>query len=318
MAKSPHDSFNPKSLSKKKGALLGSMACIGLAFIIQIIGAWISGSLALLGDTAHVFTDFFSLTISFVALVLAARPATPNFSFGFHRLEVIATFVNGLLLLLVAVGLIWEAVERFFNPQEVLALPLIGFAIIGLLLNLIAAFFLSNASVPHSHGHGGCAHDHGEHHHSHQAGGHGDRNIRSALMHVLSDALSSMVVIIGAIATFFTNSPYIDPALAVGLALVIARWSYRLLKDSLRVLLEACPEHLQPSLVALAIKGMDPKIKEVIDLHLWEISSGMYAATAELKMAVTGVEEAHRIQEVVSRNLKEQFGIAHAVFQARA
>lgn len=293
------------------------MFCIGLAFLLQTFGAWVSGSLALLGDTAHVFTDFFSLSISFVALVLAARPTTPNFSFGFHRLEVIATFVNGLLLLLVAVGLVWEAVERFFSPQEVLALPLIGFATIGLLLNLVAAIFLSRASVPHSHGHGSsCGHDHGDSHdHSHEE--QEDRNIRSALIHVLSDALSSMVVILGAIVTFFTNSPYIDPALAIALALVIARWSHRLLKDSLRVLLEACPAHLQPSLVALAIKGMDPNIKEVIDLHLWEISSGMYAATAELKLKVTGVDEAHKIQEAVRRNLKEKFGIAHAVFQAQ-
>src|SRR5690606_10389953 len=125
----------------------------------QIIGAFFTGSLALLGDTAHLFTDMFSLTVSLIAVTLAALPATHARSFGLYRLEVLAAFLNGILLVMVALWLGWEAIERLRNPSAVLALPLIAIATGGMLVNLLSALLLSRAMAGsgaehHHHGHG--------------------------------------------------------------------------------------------------------------------------------------------------------------------
>lgn len=311
-SKSPHDSTNETELNQKKRALWMAILLGLVAFVLQVVGAIYTNSLALMGDTAHVFTDFFSLLISLLAISLAARPTTALFSFGFHRLEVLAAFLNGILLLGVALVLVVESAQRFLHPQDVLALPLVAVAAGGLLLNLLAAYFLSGAggTVQHAHAHGGhdCGHDH---HHRHPPS---DRNISAAMLHVLSDALSSLAVVVGATVTYFTQWQWVDPALAIALAAVIFRWSLRLLWESGRVLLEACPRHLQPGVVNLAIKGMDSRIREVRDLHLWEITSGMYAATAEFKLDPMSMEEAIDLQNKISKKLKESFGVAHSVF----
>lgn len=317
--RSPHDETDLTHIDRKKNALRMAIGLSLLGFVGQLVGSYYTGSLALLGDTAHLFTDLFSLVVSLVAIILALRPATQVRSFGLYRLEVLAAFLNGVLLVLVSLGLIYEAIERLRDPSPVLALPLVGIAAAGMLVNLASAWVLSRAMVPHTHmGHDdhGHEHDHGDHHDHGHGGGHDhhqDRNLQSAMMHVLSDALGSLGVVVGAIVTYFTDWLWVDPALAIILSIVILRWSVRLLVDSGHVLLEGTPRHIQVEKIIVALKGLDGRVREVEDLHVWEITSRMYAATAEVKVGEISLKDAEELRLRLGDHLRDKFGIAHSV-----
>jgi cobalt-zinc-cadmium efflux system protein len=328
--RSPHEETDLVHVDRKKNALRIAIALSLLGFVGQLLGSYYTGSLALLGDTAHLFTDLFSLVVSLVAITLALRPATQIRSFGLYRLEVLAAFLNGILLVLVGLGLIYEAIERLQSPSPVLALPLIWIAAAGMLVNLVSAWVLSRAMVAHTHlGHDhehDHAHEHShdhdhehehdhEHDHEHGSGhdhGH-DRNLQGAMMHVLSDALGSFAVVVGAIITYFTNWLWVDPILAIVLSLVILRWSVRLLLDSGHVLLEGTPRHIQVEKIIAELKRADARVKDVDDLHVWEITSRMYAATAEVTVGELSLKDADELRLLLGDILREKFGIAHAV-----
>src|SRR5688500_16488652 len=220
--RSPHD--RPKKANRKRNALLAAVSFSLLAFGLQVVGAWYTGSLALLGDTAHLFTDLISLLMSLAAVVIASRPANKVQSFGLYRLEVLAAFLNGVLLLIVAAGLGYESFERIMHPQEVLALPLMIVSFGGLLLNVFSALVLSAAmrSEPEEADHSHHDHSHG---HSHS---HGDRNLSSAFLHVVSDALSSVAVIAGGAAVYVTGHSAFDSAIGLILSVIILFWAFRL------------------------------------------------------------------------------------------
>lgn len=321
--RSPHDQTNPAEASRKKNALHWAIALGLVAFVGQVIGAYFTGSLSLLGDTAHVFTDIFSLVVSLAAITLAARPLTEHRSFGLYRLEVLATFLNGILLVIVSVGLIWESIERLQSPRPILALPLVAVAFGGMLVNLVSALLLARAMKgqgghAHSHSHG---HDHG-HDHDHEHGpdaapAQHDRNLHGALLHVMSDALGSLAVVVGGVVTYFTDWLWVDPALAIALALVILRWSSRLLYDAGHVLLEGTPRHLRVETIETSLRGLDGRITQVEDLHVWEITSRMYAATAEVRVQAATLQEADDLRKKMHSLLKEKFGIAHVVLALR-
>lgn len=329
--RSPHDVEDVPSQSTKKRALQAAIGLSLFAFVVQVVGALYTGSLALLGDTAHLFTDLFSLVMSLTALILASRPTTEVRSFGLYRLEVLAAFCNGILLLGAGLWLAWESVERLQSPEPVLTVPLIIVAAIGLVLNLISAYVLSRAlKGAHHHHHHGHGHDHGHHHghdhghdHDHDHHDHGanhahdDRNLRSAMLHVVSDAVGSVIVVIGAIVAFYTDWLWVDPVLALGLAFVNVRWAWRLLHDSGHVLLEGTPRHLAPEEILRALKGLDGRVQTVEDLPVWEITSRMYAATAEVRVGAMSLGEADGLRQRMHEFLRERYGIAHAVLELK-
>jgi cobalt-zinc-cadmium efflux system protein len=293
------------------------------AFALQTFGAWYTGSLALWGDTAHLFTDLLSLSMSLTAVILAARPANHVQSFGLYRLEVLAAFLNGILLLVVACGLGYESFERIRAPREVLALPLFGIASAGLLLNLLSAWVLASALKGEDlHAHHGHSHSHGHddhpHDHDHQLHDHADRNLNSAFLHVLSDAMSSVAVMVGAGIVYFTGYSAADAVIGLLLALVIFYWAYRLILDTGHVLLEATPRHIEVSRLIAKVKGLDARILAVEDLHIWEITSRMYAATAEIKVEMMNLSEAELLRQKMNDCLMKEFGIAHVVLALRA
>jgi cobalt-zinc-cadmium efflux system protein len=327
--RSPHDSNDHQSQAGKRRALIGAIVLSLIAFVVQMVGAIYSGSLALLGDTAHLFTDLLSLIMALVAVILAARPSNQVQSFGLYRLEVLASFLNGITLLVAGLGLAYEAIERFFHPTEILTVPLIIVAVIGLALNLLSALFLSRAMKGdahahhhhhhHGHSHGGCGHNHGDESkdgHAQEDHGHGqshnDRNLQAALLHVLTDALSSVAVVIGAIIAYYTHWLWVDPALALFLSLMIVKWSWALIHDSGLVLLESTPRHLDSAKILKGLQGLDARVKAVEDLHVWEITSRMYAATADVRVGAMSLAEAETLRQRMDGYLKESFGIAHA------
>lgn len=320
--RSPHDCTSEISNAKRNAlffAILFSLA----AFVLQTAGAWYTGSLALLGDTAHLFTDLLSLIMSLAAVLLAARPTNNIQSFGLYRLEVLAAFLNGILLLVVAASLGYESFERLQAPREVLALPLLAISTLGLLLNILSAVVLSRAlhgdelHAHHGHHHGpahGHNHDHShQHDHGHGAHKNKDRNLNSAFLHVLSDAMSSVAVMAGAVAVYFTGYNAVDAAVGLLLSFVILYWAYRLIMDTAHVLLEATPRHIEAQDLVGKMKAIDSRILAVNDLHVWEITSRMYAATAEVKVETMTLAEAEALRLRLNACLKSDYGIAHAV-----
>jgi len=314
--RSPHDTESSFHLGKK-GALLSAIVLSLFAFVLQLVGAWYTGSVALFGDSAHLLTDLFSLVMSLAAVILACRPITEARSFGFYRLEVLATFVNGLLLLVVGLGLLKESVERLWAPTEVKVLPLIVIASVGLLFNLISAAILyraaknGGAEQHHHHHHG---HDHGHDHDHHH---HADRNLESALLHVWSDALGSLAVIVGGVIMQFTAWYWVDAAIGCLLSVWILKWSWRVILDSGHVLLEATPKHVRPDAVVAGLRALDARIAGVDDLHVWELTSRMYAATAEVRVSGMSLVEADFLRGQMQKLLHEKFGIAHVVLAMR-
>lgn len=316
--RSPHDSHH-HSQSGKRNALVGAICLSLFAFLLQIVGAWYTSSLALLGDSAHLMTDLFSLIMSLVAVVLASRPTSLARSFGLYRLEVLASFMNGLLLLVVSLALAFEGVSRLWHPEEVKVPALVVVAVIGLLFNLASAFLLMRATKDgadvhhhHSHSHGhGCEHGH-SHEHLHS-----DRNIQSALLHVWSDALGSVAVIAGAVLIHFTNLFWIDAAVGIVLALWIFRWAWRVIGESGHVLLESTPKHVETEKLVQKLRALDQRVEKVEDLHVWELTSRMYAATAEIRVHSMDLEQAETLRKSMSDLLHREFGIAHVVLAIR-
>ncbi|MGZ6288903.1 MAG: cation diffusion facilitator family transporter [Bdellovibrionota bacterium] len=306
-------------MHRKRNALVAAVVFSLVAFALQIFGAWYTGSLALLGDTAHLFTDLVSLLMSLAAVLLAAKPTNKIKSFGLYRLEVLAAFLNGVLLLVVAFSLGYESIARIMQPQEVLALPLMLVAFGGLLLNVFSALVLAKAMKGESAAHDSHQQDsHHEHDHGHgHSHSHSDRNLSSALLHVISDAVSSVAVIAGGALVYVTGIFIFDSAIGLVLSFVILYWSFRLISDTSHVLLEGTPRHIKTELLLKKVHALDPRITRVEDLHVWEITSRMYAATAEMRVSSMSLEDAEALRLKVSESLHDDFGIAHVVLAVR-
>lgn len=303
--------------------MTGAIALSVTALVMQIAGAWYTSSIALLGDSMHLFTDLLSLVMSLSAVILAARPASGERSFGFYRLEVLASFVNGLLLLVVSLSLVFEGVTRLWSPEPVKTLPLLLVAFIGLLFNLASAALLYRAAkkdktfepvtCSHGHQHVQVGHEHHhDHHHDHQ-----DRNLQSALLHVWSDALGSVAVIAGAALMYFTGYFWVDSLVAIALALWIFRWAVKVIHDSGHVLLESTPRHVQTEKLVSKMRALDQRVEGIEDLHVWELTSRMYAATAEVRVTEMSMEQAEKLRERMHEVMHQEFGIAHVVLAFR-
>lgn len=315
----------------KKTALQGAIALSVVAFVMQVAGAWYTSSIALLGDSAHLFTDLLSLCMSLSALILAARPTSDGrSSFGLYRLEVLASFVNGLLLLAVSLSLAYEGITRIWHPEPVKSLPLLYVASIGLLFNLASAALLYRAAKNdktfepvtcahgHDHSHVTIGHDHSHSHaHDHGEHAHSDRNLQSALLHVWSDALGSLAVIAGALVMYLSGLFWIDAAVGLLLALWILRWASKVIVDAGHVLLESTPRHVETEKLVSQLRALDQKVEDVDDLHVWELTSRMYAATAEIRVSTMSLEQAEVLRQKMHDLMRDKFGIAHVVLAIR-
>lgn len=188
--------MQPHSNPGVQRRFIWSISLTLLIFIAELVGGLWTGSLALLSDAAHVFMDIFALALSFLALRLSSLPPDDRHSYGYHRLEVLAALINGLTLVVIALGIAWEAVERWQVPQPVRSGEMLVIAVIGLLVNVGVAFIL-----------GGHDHDEAEAHHVHTR----DLNVRSAFLHVVGDAISSLGVIVAAVVIGLTGWQWVDP-----------------------------------------------------------------------------------------------------------
>jgi cobalt-zinc-cadmium efflux system protein len=260
-----------------------------LILIVEVIGGLWTDSLALLSDAGHVFMDVFALGLSYAALRVAALPPNDRHSYGFHRFKVLAALINGATLLWIAVEIFWEAWSRLQTPEPVLASPMLVVAVIGLVVNLIVALALRE-------------HDHD------------DLNTRSAFLHVVGDALSSVGVIVAGVIILFTGWTWVDPLASVLIAAIILISSWRVLRDAVHILAEGVPGNLTVSLVAKVMEE-EPGVNSVHDLHMWTIGPGYLTLSAHVVLADQALSDTQRIMIGLKRVLREQFSIEHTTIQ---
>jgi len=287
---------HPNSGVEKR--FLISITLTALILVAEIIGGLWTGSLALLSDAAHVFMDIFALGLSFLALRLSALPADDRHTYGYHRLEVLAALANGLTLGVIAIGIFSEAIQRWQNPEPIKSVEMLVIAVIGLVVNLVVAFVL-----------GGHDHDHDE-----AAHGREDVNVKSAFLHVVGDAVSSVGVIVAAVLIGLTGAPWIDPLMSILIGVIILLSSGRVLKSSLHILVEGAPEGLAVSQVSQAMADV-MGVAEVHDLHVWSLCSGHVALSAHVVVSDQLLRDTDPVMSELKQRLQTNFGIEHTTIQ---
>ena len=264
------------------------LAISAFVFGAEFVGGWWTGSLALLSDSAHVLLDVFALALSYTALRVAALPADDRHTYGWHRLEVLAAFANGVALLAITAAIFRETWERLNNPTPIHSAAMLVIAMVGLVANLVAARLLN---------------DH-----------HGDLNTRSAFFHVLGDALASLGVIVGGLLIVATGWYIVDPLISAFIGAIILAGSWRVLRGSLHILFEGTPEGISVAAVAQTM-GAVSGVLDVHDLHLWSICSGYPALSAHVQVSDASCDVTATQLAALKQALAERFGIQHATIQ---
>ena len=257
--------------------------------VAEVIGGLLSGSLALISDAAHMFTDAAALAIALIAIRIGKRPADSRRTFGYYRFEILAAAFNAVLLFFVAIYIVIEAYRRFMSPPEIHSTAMLTIAIIGLGVNLLSMRLL--------------------------AGGKDESlNVKGAYLEVWSDMLGSVGVIAGALVIHFTGWTWVDSLIAVGIGLWVLPRTWRLLRESTNVLLEGVPEGVVLDMVDQAIRAV-PGVSNLHDLHIWSISSGKTSLTAHV---VTGGDnvDPYDVTQAICSMLAERFQIHHSTIQA--
>ncbi len=267
---------------------LSLVLCLTLLYMIaEAIGAWWTGSLALLADAGHMFTDVAALALALTAVWFGSRPATSKKTFGYYRLEIIAALVNGVALVVISLFIFYGAYERWLEPPVVRSGPMIAVAAGGLAVNLICAWIL----------------------HSHDEI---DLNIRGAWMHVMGDALGSVAAILAGVCMWLFGWYAADAVFSVIISLLIIWGSVRLIRESTNVLLEGTPAHINLAAVEDAILAT-AGVSDVHDLHIWTITSGREALSAHVIHA-DSISQAALLRELRTK-LHDRFGVDHLTIQ---
>ncbi len=273
--------------------LLVVITLTAVTMVAEFVGGLLTGSLALLGDAVHMLTHLLALSLSYGAILLAARPAPPDKTYRYWRVEILASFVNGIALLPAAGYVLYEAYERWHQPVEIRVGAMLGVGAIGLAVNVLSAALL---------------HRHARH----------DINIRGAFLHMLADTASSVGVMAAGLVVAFTDWRQADPIAAALISALILVWCFSLLRESGRILLESAPRHLELEEVRAAMKDV-PGVGEVRDLHVWTITSRMIMLTAHVRLREDArVSETAETGRLLARLLEERFEINHATLQFEA
>ncbi len=258
-----------------------------LYFFAELIAGFLTNSLALLSDAGHMLSDVGALSLSLFAFRMARRPATLSSTYGFHRVEILAALFNGLTLWLI-VGVIFAAAySRFSHPPVVQSYGMMIVAVLGLVVNLVAAAIL-----------------HGGHHHN--------LNLRGAFLHVISDAVGSVGAIVAGVVMWRTGWYLADPLIGVLISLLILFSSWSLVKDSLSVLMQAVPKGIRLEEVRQTIEAVDG-VSAVHDLHIWAVTSDIFTLSAHAVVANGG--DFHQVLNGIEDTLRERFNIEHTTIQ---
>lgn len=266
-----------------------AIALTAVTLLAEVIGGFWTNSLALLSDAAHVFMDLFALVLSLAAVKLSSLPASDRHTFGFHRSEVFASFINGLTVFLMALVILYEAWGRWLAPQEVKSLPMLAIAAIGLAMNLLAAKAL------HSHSHD-------------------DLNVKSAFLHVVGDAAASVGVIAGGLIMHYSGWYQLDALISVGIGLLILTGAGRVLRDSVHILMEGTPRGLELSDVAAAIRSIEG-VRDIHHLNIWTVCSHILSLSVHVDIDSGNEERRVVMLHAIEHILAERFHINHTTIQ---
>jgi len=262
---------------------------VGIA-VMELVGGLIAHSLSLISDSGHVFTDILAIGLSIFSIRLARRPHSARWSYGYHRAEIFAALANGSALIGVAFLILYSAYLRTLQPVQIQGSLVLLLASIGLVGNLVMALVLFHGKDRMS------------------------LNVRGALLHVMGDALSSVGVIIGGLVVIFSGYLLADSIVAAFIGILIIGSAYSLVRDSVNILGEATPRHLELEKIARTVE-LVKGVRGIHDLHVWTISSGLYALSGHLIVDTDNLEEGAAIIREVSRKLRETFGIEHVTLQ---
>jgi cobalt-zinc-cadmium efflux system protein len=254
----------------------------------ELVGGVLANSLALLSDAGHVVTDIFALGLAWFATVQAERPANARKTFGYHRVGILAALVNAVTLIVIAFAILLEAIQRFQHPEHVQPFIMFVAAGIGIVINLIIGFGLMKEAD--------------------------NLNVRAAMLHVFGDVGASVGVIVAAIIILLTGWAFVDPLISIGIAVLIAMGSWRILRETTDILLEAVPKGLSMPELVKDMKSVEG-IQDVHDLHVWSITSNMYALSCHALIADLPPTDSSAILQALNTMLNEKYHISHATIQ---
>jgi cobalt-zinc-cadmium efflux system protein len=270
------------------GVLAGAVAATLLLVVAELLGGYLGHSISLVSDALHNLSDVPTLLISWIALHWAARPADHERTYGYQRAGILAAFTNAILLVLVSLGLFYEAFQRFLHPVPVHESWMIGVSLLALAINGGITLALVRSRR--------------------------DLNLRSLLIHNFGDAISNIGILAGAFAIRMTGAQWLDPLIGVGIAAMVLWSTKSLLQESGNILLEGLPRGIHLETVArsiLNIKG----VQEVHDIHVWTIGTDMVALSCHVRIPDMHMDESEKILQAVCAGLEKDFGISHITVQ---
>ncbi|WP_160051798.1 cation diffusion facilitator family transporter [Nocardiopsis sp. FR26] len=272
--------------SRRLAAVLAMMLAVA---VVQVLGAALSGSLALLADAGHTVTDSFGVALALAAVWIAARPATNRSTFGYQRAEILAAAVNALVLFVLCAFIVVEAVERLQRPADVSGAGMVVVAAVGLVVNVGALFVL-------------------------RSGARESLNVKGAYLEVVGDALASVGVIAGGAVVWFTGWTRVDTLVSLGIAAIIVPRAWALLREAVHILLEAAPKDMDLAEVRDHLLG-HPAVLDVHDLHAWTITSGVPVMSAHVVVAEEHLGDSGRMLDELHACLTGHFDVEHSTLQ---
>lgn len=284
-----HQMDHIRSSSLHQRNLLIALFVTGTIMVAEVIGGLLSNSLALLSDAGHMLMDILALLLSFFALRFATRPATERQTFGFYRLEILAALINGTVLLGLSLFIFYEAYQRFIEPREIKGFLMLGVAAIGLGANMVSALVL-------------------------RAGSHKSLNVKGAFLHVIGDLLSSVGVIIGGAIILLTGWERVDAIISFVIGGIILVGAYNLVMESVHILLESTPKDVGLHEVIREVKAIEG-VRDLHHVHLWTITSGIYALSAHVLIEDQMTSRSSQILEDINTFLRDSFNIDHTTIQ---
>ncbi len=273
-----------------RGRFKLAIALTAVIFFAEAAGGFLFNSLALLSDAAHVFMDVFSLALSWLALYICSMPPTETRTYGWHRSEVFAAFINGVTLLFVSLIIFYEAYQRLLSPLEVKGLGTMVVALIGLIVNIIVASWFKG--------------------HTHE-----DLNIRSAYLHIVWDAVASVGVLLSGAVIYYTGWFIADPIISIGIGAIIIIGAVRIILDSAHILLEGVPKDVDIRKIVEDIKGIDG-VNGIHTLHIWSICSNIHAMSAHIDIKEGARDRRGEIVALINERLAKNYHIFYTTLQA--
>jgi cobalt-zinc-cadmium efflux system protein len=275
--------------SKIRNRLAIASGATATVFLVELAGGYLTNSLALLSDAAHVFMDFLAISLSLAAIYVSQLPPTEERTYGLHRVEVFAAFVNGVSILAIALFIFYKAYGRFLNPEEVETTGMLIVAVFGFFVNIAVVLYLMGFAKT-------------------------DLNVKSAFFHVIGDALASVGVVVGAVIIRLTGVWAVDPFISFLIAAIIVVGSVRIIGESSHILLEGVPRALDFRRVLGDIKSLEG-VRGVHNLHIWSICHNVHALSAHVEIDRAHIERQTEVLKKISKALAESHRIFYTTIQ---